>query len=108
MGPETEEPPPSAPAAPLAIERLVEQVVELRRELAERDAVFARELRSVLDVLARIEANYKLLLHEHESLRRGHLDHEERIIALESRAFRGSQKTAASVRRKRAAAARKG
>lgn len=103
VGAPVPEAPPSEPAAPLAINRLVDSVNALRRELAERDAITSRELRSVLDALARMEANYKLLIGEFDSLRRGHIDHEERIARLESSTFRNPlPKVAAKVvRRKR-------
>ena len=81
---EVDEAPPSSPDSPLAIERLVASVEGLRQDLAA--------------AMRRIEANYELLVREHDSLRRGHIDHEERIVALES-AVRGPRKTAASRRK---------
>ncbi len=63
------QPRPSLPATPLAIEHLAKEINLLRDELRSRDE-------RILSVLTRIEADYKLLLHEHQNLAR-------RVLALE-------------------------
>lgn len=61
--------PPSVPASPKAIDRLVVSVEALRTDIRE--------------ALARLEANYSLILHEIGALQRARADHEERLTVLE-------------------------
>lgn len=73
--PETESQSPSArpslPSTPLAIEHLAKEIELLREELRGREE-------RIITVLERIQADYKLLLHEHQNLAR-------RVLALEMR-----------------------
>ena len=88
-------PPASAPESPYAIEKLVQAVEGLREDIRE--------------ALARLEANYKLIVHELSSLQRARVDHEDRITALEGKKWPPSTSTrvAASVKRRRKKAGRK-
>lgn len=90
--PTTEPAPDSSPETPLArdiaMDLLTKAVNSLRADIQAQGATQNLRLTTVLDALARFDGTMKLFAAELQTLKRGQLDHEERIGRLEARAFR--------------------
>jgi len=92
------EEPPSMPDGPVAIRQLVVEVRGLRGDIeklsgrldkfeARFDQVdeLLKRFDKIETTLAKLVANYAVLLHEVETVKRGHVDHEQRLTKLEIR-----------------------
>jgi hypothetical protein len=83
---------PTLPSGPNAIVVLATEVNGMRAELAAGIASMSAQNRSVLDALARLEANYKILAYEHANTRRELVSVLDRVAALESAALSKSMR----------------
>lgn len=90
--PETDDRPAPARSAEaqvlIAIDRLQQAIENSRAEIAAQGALQASRLTSVIDMISRLDATVKTLVHEVQMLKRDHVELVERVSKLEAFHFR--------------------